>query len=181
MRAKLEASNGQESEVKTAEIDHGRISFRRSGPDEAQIEVGYEMPAMHVDLSGKLASGIDAVSEYEIENVRKLLLTLGDELGLQLSNRGHTPALRRTWSNSEDRLWHISGDAFYVNPTRTHHHERLSGYEGAADAHLVQEFVRLFVEQRVENIRHIYQKVLVQAESNDREPSSSQPLVSEAR
>ena len=85
---------------------------------------------------------------------------IGLNLASQLSGDGRTPVVSRKWKNGEKRTWNDYGSMLVIQPTRFRLQEMLNGYEGASDARLVQEHVRLLIQQREENIRNIYQQIL---------------------
>ncbi len=140
----------------------GSASFRRLSEKKSILDVQYVTPPLHVDLSeSSLEEGLDDACAYEIGHVRHALGQLGFQLVSQLSNRGKDIAVgRRRWDNDEERDWRDRGNSVHIEPTRYSHREEITGYEGASDAALVRKHVELLIEQRIQNIRDIYQTLL---------------------
>lgn len=149
----------------TARNDDGRVTFRRNGVDDAELIIEYTTSPKESDLSrGGLSVAIEEIRNDEIEHMRTTLRQLGDELSEQLPKQGKLPVMKRKAKNHDERTWVNRGTAFAVDPSTTRYVEQLRGYVGVSDSALVQETIRLFIEQREKDIHSIYVRILADAE-----------------
>jgi hypothetical protein len=159
MRPGPETSFG--SEPLAVETAQGRLAFHRTGESQAALEVEYRTPGLLVHFEGPSPeAGVEAACAHEIVLMRATLAQLGETLAGQLSDEGKPTRVTRQWKNSEERDWAVGDGAFQVQGTRYSAKERIQVGEGTSEAKLVQETVRLLIEQREENIRHIYGQIL---------------------
>ncbi len=153
------ADTPSQPEPITAQTDHGWAQFRRTSPTRATLEIEYDVPGLRADLN---RDAIQAACADEIARMRAALHGLAEALTRQLSLHGRRPRVQRAWEDAEERHWRVEENALHIHPITTRTTEELRGYEGVADALLVQETVRLLSVQREESIREIYRKVFAE-------------------
>ena len=142
-------------------LPDGTASFHRVDPTRAVWELEYRTPRLEVDLTrSPIDEAVALACERDVAHTRSSLEKIGFHLAARLNDDGRNPSVSRKWNNDEERTWSDRGTTLVVQPMRFRVKDSLNGYEGASDAHLVQEHVRLVIEQREENIRNIYHQIL---------------------
>lgn len=156
--------NQMEAPEVTAEVDGGKAAFRRTGGSAATLEIDYDVQAQTAELpNGDLLSGVVDLCNREIDTMRQSLSGIGEALASQLSEDGKDVHITREWNNRDNRTWNDGRTSFTVDGSHSRMTENLNGFEGASDAKLVRESVGLLIEQRQENIRDVYGRILLDA------------------
>ena len=141
-------------------------TFHRTGPSSARLELEYTTVDLEVAIEGDdITFGVQRLCEREIATMRAVLSGLGEEIAGQLSDEGKNPVVSRRWRDRDERDWLRTERTFVVWGARTRTLDHLEGYDGASDARLVREHVRLVIEQREQSILRLYRKILTDAEA----------------
>jgi hypothetical protein len=161
-----EIAKGRASGPVAVETATGKATFQRSDASLATLELEYRIPGLQVDLSrASLQEGVEAICQLEIRLVRDALRSLGGELAAQLSDEGTDPVIRRNGLHDEERTWQHQRTALIVDPTRHYTTDTLKGYKGASDQRIVEESVRLMIDQREQSIRQVYAQLLADVQA----------------
>jgi hypothetical protein len=141
-------------------------TFHRTGPTSARLELEYTTADLEVAIEGDdITFGVLRLCEREVTTMRAMLSGLGEAIAGQLGDEGKNPVVSRHWRDRDERDWVRTGRTFVVRGSRARTLDHLEGYEGASDAKLVREHVRLVIEQREQSIRQLYAQILTDAQT----------------
>ena len=158
-------STGQEGSLVSFETERGRAEFSRTAPTAANLVLEYEVSGIEAGIEDASDAGLrQAVADacrQEIQQMRTTLRALGDGLCEQLSEEGSDPDVDQTTNYDDSRTWTDRRSELAIDASEYHSETRLDGYQGAADARLVRKTVEITIWDREQQIRQLYDNILV--------------------
>ncbi len=142
----------------------GRAAFERNSPSSASFTISYDTPEQDVS-AGSSEEAVSWACSREIGHMRRALTDLGVALASRLSAEGAAPRVERSWENAEKRAWSRSATGLRVSASTWACQEVLEGSGRYSDRHLVLNLVTQAIQQRQENIRGAYAKILLEIDS----------------
>lgn len=180
MRHKID-STGQDGSPVSVQTANGRAEFRRTDPTAADLVLEYEVSGIQAGIENASDAALrEAVADacrQEINQMRAALRALGDGLCEQLSEEGSDPNIDQRTNYDDSRMWTDRRTELAIDPSEYHSETQLDGYKGAADARLVRKTVEITIWDREQQIRQLYDNILVDVASKRAVANQQRTLV----